>query len=348
MRSLGIVLLMVVACHRDEGPRAQRTHAPPPAPRARPTAPAAASAPTDAFLVATKLERISLEPLRWKRAGHLWQRGATARAPLDLGDVAAMRSHVFDDDYWYEARCTAGCDVSHGATHTLSRVDRRSGARTVLATEASGGDDFSGLRIAGPYLLWSSFSGYGDYGAVSRVHRDGGRVELLWEDAAIVDFAQHADGILAWSLGAVAWIPDGGPAQVLARGLRDVSGAALDETTVYISERGDPYWRSADSGRILSVPRAGGPPKVLVGPVRWPAGVAVDDRAVYWILEQRQVVFAAPKAGGATRELALPPLVGADPDCAQTIGLAPDPAGLYVLRSGGGDCGDSLSFVPTR
>lgn len=355
MRSCVVALLMLAACTKDEGPKSTsvpRASTPPPAPAPAvsapappPTTPRTALAPP--FIVAAGARVVATDPLRWERDGHLWERGADPRKPIDLGERAAMKSAVFDADHWYVTACSAGCDQSHGQSHTLTRISRRDGTRKDLVTETYSGDNFNHLRVVGEHLVWCKFGAYGDEGEIHRMHRDGGAVEVLWKDTAARGYEILPGGMLAWSWTSVAWIADGKPAQVLASGLAQVNDATLHGDHVYIAEHGKPHHDEPPSGRVLRVPRSGGAPELLAGPVAWPQGVAADDHRVYIVLEDLPEVIVQPLPMGPLHNIKLPRPSGSQ-RCLHAFHMEQDPAGLYVQLGGyGSSCPHTIVFVPT-
>ena len=108
--------------------------------------------------------------------------------------------------------------------------------------------------------------------------------------------------LLALTKGEVISIPrQSGKAAVLARGLDEAHAFAIGANHIYIAERGDPYWRSADSGYLAQVPRAGGKTTRLVGPVLWPEGVAVIGEQVFVGLHNGDILVTDPSGRAVTK-----------------------------------------------
>jgi hypothetical protein len=96
----------------------------------------------------------------------------------------------------------------------------------------------------------------------------------------------------------------GGAPAAVGGGLAGANCVAVDEKSAYVSLAGTDAKQHAD-GMIVSVPKNGGPAKVLVKDVHAPADVQIDATDTYWIDGDK--VMKAPKTGGATTQLAQAP-----------------------------------------
>lgn len=237
------------------------------------------------------------EHVYWaSRKGVVWRVRLTGGAAEEVGTIQSSRLLAIDEDAYYWAECGTGGCGHHGDNRALVRVSRADGSRRVLA------DRLGIVHVAaidrGDLVIGTWNDDYGAAGAVTRVARKGGSPVTLWKGGAVEDLLVERDRVLAVSAAELVAIPRGrGKPLVLASGLDHASAVAADATHVYVAERGDPYWKSADSGFLVRVPRRGGKAERILGPVRWPEGVAVIGERVMVGLARGDIVSVG-KAGG--------------------------------------------------
>jgi hypothetical protein len=244
--------------------------------------------------------------------------------------------------YWFVLGCEAGGCGPHGTGAIINRVDRTTGATIQIAGPD---EEIMFAEVVGDTLYWATFGEYGLTGSLRRTPIAGGKPTTLWTGEAV-------NAVLI--RGAVAYVADnktvsavalaGGTPRTLVKGLRSAHGLAVDDKYLYVTDRGDAYRASKDSGSVLRVPLAGGKPEPLAGPVRWPTVVGVDDDRVYFMGDDSGDVWAIPKAGG-TPSLVIP-TPPQDRPCRNTTWLHVGPHGLEYLRmSPGHERGTLWSIV---
>jgi hypothetical protein len=162
------------------------------------------------------------------------------------------------------------------------------GAPTVLAYSGPGR---WGFAVAGGYAYWTTEQ------SILSVPTTGGATKTVIRVAfAPLDIAVH-NGRLYWTDigGALSTVSVAGAApRVLASGLGNLGGLAVDDTNVYITEEcGQPdascpspglgTTASAGTGRLLSVPLAGGAATTLASQQLNPSSIVIDTGQIYWI-----------------------------------------------------------------
>jgi hypothetical protein len=364
MRGLNVCgVVMIAACSREpsgshkskeapEPPASVVPESPPPLqedPCPKSAAPVVANAPV---VIADKVRVFQSEmPLRWFGSDkHLYELDSDPRRPKDLGHADGFKSAVWDDKYWYRAKCFENCDnrTSMGRPVAVERIDRVTGESNRLG---KGDYGLGNIRLFGDYVYWGVY-GHQIGGGVTRVSKAGGDQE----DIRIAKDAMHEDkieelrgypaGILAQGTRTIAWIPANGerPRMILEVS-KDMGPAVLDGDSFYVAERGDPYWQSKDSGFIHRVAVADGKDTKLAGPVRWPSAIATFGSNVYFMLKESGDIWSVPKDGGETR-VVLPNGPRLEP-CDESLGLWADERGLFWLR--GKEFfsqGDRIYFLP--
>lgn len=272
---------------------------------------------------------IHRDHLYWSsRKGVVWRLALAGGAAEEVAEVETRRLLAIDDDSFYWAECGAGGCGHHGDNQALVRVSRAKKTRTVLA------DGLGIVHVAaldrGDLYLGTWDDDHGARGSIARVSRKGGALATLWRGGAVEDLVVDRDRIVAVAGGELVSIPRGaGKPAVLAGGLQAPHAVAVDATHAYVAERGDPYWQSGDSGYLVRVPLAGGKAERLLGPVRWPEGVAVlGDRVLVGLA--RGDVLSVPRGGGAptvvVREKRPEP-------CRETFWMRSAGGALYWLRA---------------
>jgi hypothetical protein len=281
-------------------------------------------------------------PLRWiAQDGHFHELAADPLHPTDLGPSSAFKSTVWDDRYWYRARCYDDCEelTDMGVPLAIERVDRRTDKRVRL-TQAEHG--IHAIAPLGDSVYWGIY-GHQIDGGVWRVLKQGGRQEPLLTSQKIERIHTYDDGLLVEAIAMVGWIPRIGEPSTVLGGIAEVGAATHDGDDFYVAERGDPYWQSKDSGYIHRI-HAGKDTK-LAGPVRWPSAVAAYGANVYFMLSETGDIWSVPKAGGTAKVALAGPRI--EP-CDNSLGLWADARGLYWLRGHRlfGAPGQRLYFMP--
>ena len=266
--------------------------------------------------------------LYWaSRKGVVWRVRRAGGAAEEMGAIESSSLLAIDEDFYYWAECGTGGCGHHGDNQALVRVSRADGSRRVLA------DRLGIVHVAvidrGDLYIGTWDDDYGATGSVARVSRKGGSLATLWKGGAVEDLLVDRDRVLAVSRAEVVAIPRGrGKPIAVASGLDHASAVAVDATHVYVAERGDPYWQSADSGYLVRVPRQGGKPERILGPVRWPEGVAVIGERVLVGLDKGDIVSVG-KAGGSPAVLVRETRTES---CRDTLWMRALGGSLYWLR----------------
>lgn len=316
-------------------------------PRALPPAPAARQAPCPETVAAEHADApvviadgvVVLQrdmPLRWLAADdHVYELASDPRHSKDLGPASRFKGVVWDDRYWYRARCYEDCDdlTSMGFPTAVERIDRVTGERKRLGRGDYG---LGSILLFGDRVYWGVF-GHQIEGGVSRVPKLGGPQEHVRIpnqgrfDDKVTALRPYRDGILVEGDRTIGWIPANGdrPRTILEVPYR-MGSAVRDGDAFYIAERGDPYWQAKDSGYIHRVSAIDGTDTKLAGPLRWPSAIATFGPNVYFALEESGDVRWVPKAGGATRRVPTDGL-RIEP-CDPSRGLWADERGLFWQR----------------
>jgi hypothetical protein len=249
---------------------------------------------------------------------------------LESVDARTVPKHVIamSTDYWFVPGCQpGGCD-EHGAGTIVNRIDRKSGATLQIGGPDS---EIAFAEVVGDALYWATYGPYGLSGALNRTPIAGGKTTALWTGKAVNSVLIH---------GATAYVADdtsvssvalsGGAPRTLVKGLVAAHGLAVDDKYLYVTDRGDAYVNSKDSGSVLRVPLGGGNADKLAGPVRWPTVVGVDDERVYFMGDESGDVWAIPKAGG--KAFVYIPTPPKDWPCRSTTWMHVGSQGLKYLR----------------
>ena len=230
--------------------------------------------------------------------------------------------------YWFVSACEAGGCGPHGTGAIINRVDRTTGASVQIAGPD---EEIMFAEVVGDALYWATFGEYGLTGALRRVPIAGGKPTTLWTGTAVNAVLIRGASAYVADDRTVSAVPlSGGRPRTLVKDLRSAHGLAVDDTYLYVTDRGDAYHASNDSGSVLRVPLAGGKPEQLAGPVRWPTVVGVDDDRVYFMGDDSGDVWAIPKAGG-TPALYIP-MPPQDWPCRDSKWLHVGSQGLAYLR----------------
>jgi hypothetical protein len=262
---------------------------------------------------------------------------SSGKAKRAFGNSEVPRgARALDAGSWFVEHCEAGGCGEHGTGVVIDRVSMFKQPTVQLVGPQS---EIVWTELVGDYLYWGTFGPYGQTGEFRRIHPDGGDVETLWTGSGVT--AVLIDGSTAFVSDGrtVSAVPiDGRKPHVLAKDLVDVTALAADAKDLYIVDRGDPYWQSKDSGSILRVPRDGGTVTKLVGPIRWPTTVAVDDDRVYYMADHAGDIWSMPKSGGSPTILV--PTPPGDWPCRMSKWLRADASGLHWIR-----IDDGIGFV---
>jgi len=262
------------------------------------------------------------------RKGVVWRLPLGGGAAEEVGEIEGARLLAIDDEFFYRAECGTGGCGHHGDNQALIRVSRTNRARTVLA------DRLGIVHVAvldrGNIYIGTWDDDHGARGSVARLPRKGGSLTTLWQGGAVEDLFIDGDRVFAVAGGEVISIPRaGGNPVVVVSGLQDARAVSVDSSHVYVAERGDPYWQSADSGYLVRVPRGGGKSERMLGPVRWPEGVAVlGDRVLVGLAKGD--ILSIPRSGGTPEVLVAE--TRSDP-CRETFWMRAIGGSLYWLRA---------------
>jgi hypothetical protein len=162
--------------------------------------------------------------------------------------------------------------------------------------------DPKGLAVNDTHVYWAN-GGYGvdetgSTGAtIMRVAKSGGTPETVSEAVYPIALALDDDAVY-WSdadLDQIVMRPlEGTSNTVLAESQRTVKYLALDSTSV--------YWTN-ETGEVVKVAKAGGPPTVLASGQSQPLGIAVDATRVYWAAAGDGWIRSVPLSGGAVQNV---------------------------------------------
>lgn len=277
-------------------------------------------------------------PLQWSdgATGRWYELGtAPTVAFVDRGPGDQVEGRTWDERNWYRLTCIGDCrpESSHGVALAVVAIDRKTGAETRLTSgDRAFGDGGGDLLAYGDHVYWGTYP-HDSGGGVYRVAKAGGAPETVWEGGAIDRLLAFPDGILAIAGWSLIWIPrDGGKPTEVVRVGWEISAVATDGDAWFFAERGDRFWQSADSGSIYRVPRAGGAPTRLLGPIRWPTALAVRGDRLYYMIEDSDAVWSIAKTGGPpTIVIPEDPQLAARP-CLSTLALWVDERGLFRYR----------------
>jgi hypothetical protein len=281
-------------------------------------------------------------PLRWiAQDSHLHELAADPLSPIDLGPSDQFKSGVWDDKYWYRRRCYEHCvaQTDMGVPTAVERVDRKTGESLRLG---EGDYGLGNILPFGDFVYWGVY-GHQINGGVWRVAKSGGKQELVrLPDDKIAALHAYPDGILVQGTRTLGWVPMTGAPQLVLEVRQDIGPGVRDGNDFYVAERGDPYWKSADSGFIHRV--ANGKDTKLAGPVRWPSAIATFGPNVYFMLTESGDIWSVPKAGGNARVILVGPRI--EP-CDESLAMWADARGLFWLRGKRFfSTGDRLYFAP--
>jgi hypothetical protein len=353
-----LIALLLFGCSKA-GNEAPNKAAPPPAQHApapaRPAGPPPAETPDDAGddnegpcpktggPQTTGVRRIGLYGrMLPDERGHAWyskknftvfDREGKVLEKVDIAEVPANLV-AQNADAWFVQSCEAGGCGEHGTGHELSRLDRATKKTTKLAGPES---EIAFAEVIGDDLYWATFGPYGQTGELRRVPIKGGKTETLWKGTGVNRvLIQDGTAYVAEDKAVWAVALDGRKPRQLAKDLTQAEGLAANATHVYITDRGDPYGKSAPSGSVLRVAVGGGAVEKLAGPVRWPNVVAVDDARIYFMGDESGDVMSMPITGGAPSVLI--PTPPKDWPCRSTVWMMVNKIGLqYVRMSKGWD-----------
>jgi hypothetical protein len=195
-----------------------------------------------------------------------------------------------------------------------ARLDGR-GAPVVVSAER---DDPIELASDGTSVYYTMFASR----EVRRVAWDGGRARRFARGGPSWTIALDATHLYVaeYGRGRVVKVPKrGGPAVVLARGLRRPVGITLDGDTVYIACEGD--------GSVRRVAKRGGRVTTLSTGHANNDILAVDDTHVYFADWNSQALMRAPKDGSAPATVAMPGLHA-------IVGIAVDDTHVALTSNG--------------
>lgn len=111
----------------------------------------------------------------------------------------------------------------------------------------------------------------------------------------VVDVDANRTGMTRGS--AVVRIPaEGGERVTLGRSEGEIPDLALDDANV--------YWADRLEGTLVSVPKAGGAPRVVASERGLPGSVVVAGDALTWVEKRSESVWTVPRSGGTPRRVA--------------------------------------------
>jgi hypothetical protein len=161
------------------------------------------------------------------------------------------------------------------------------GAPTILASSGQGGRAFA---VAGGHAYWAT-----EQSILSVLATGGASHAVTTVASAPLDLAVHNDRLYWTDVGGqLSTVPvAGGTSQVLASGLGNLGGLAVDDSNVYLTQECGPPDASCPSpgvgtitsigtGRLLSVSLGGGAVTTLVSQQLTPTSVIVDIGNIYW------------------------------------------------------------------
>jgi hypothetical protein len=132
-------------------------------------------------------------------------------------------------------------------------------------------------------VYWTYYPRHSGHGAVMMAPLRGGSPVTLSSGGLPTGIAVDATSVY-WGdedLGVMKKPIAGGPAVTLASGYSAVA-LALDSIPVAGGNAANVYWTDA-AGSVMTVPVSGGTPVTLASGQGWPAAIAVDSTAVYWV-----------------------------------------------------------------
>lgn len=210
------------------------------------------------------------------------------------------RDLIADADALYWLVCDAG-----PARSSVHRIAKKGGAVVELArfgkntTQLGADETHLYLPVAGHELVRNA--------EILRVSKAGGAVEVIVPDVgepAVSGIAVDGEYAYYAHRGGVARVrKSGGTPELLARGAFAFR-IAVDASHLYYTE-----YSNETAGRVMRLPKAGGPPQELISGLRGTHAIAIDAMNVYVTscvglsCKQREV-FAVAKEGGAPRLLA--------------------------------------------
>jgi hypothetical protein len=166
----------------------------------------------------------------------------------------------------------------------LQRAPKQGGVPTTITSTPS---PVSGMAIDGQSVFWTDSQSPGGHVYRSDLAGAGGPTDLAGYQSSPIGIVRTS-GTLFWAnrgglsndAGAIVTMPDDGGAMALATGLAASMRLAVDATDVYFCEMGE---YDGFTGAIGRVARSGGPVTRLATQQGMPVGIAVDDKAVYWV-----------------------------------------------------------------
>jgi hypothetical protein len=196
------------------------------------------------------------------------------------------------------------------AAGSVERVPKQGGV-TMLVFSSSGGAFGPGASVAvdDTDVYWTSAmqGGAAKSGLLQRQDKNGGQPTTVTQSAGSTFSCVVLDSeYMYWVQGNAVFRASkkGGPPAAVGGGLGGANCVAVDEKRAYVSIGGTDSKQHSD-GMIVSVPKSGGPAKIIVKDVHAPADVQVDATDAYWIDGDK--LMKAPKAGGAATQLSQAP-----------------------------------------
>jgi hypothetical protein len=193
---------------------------------------------------------------------------------------------------------------------TLERVPKQGGV-TMLVYSGSGSGFGPGASVAvdDTDVYWTSAmqGATAKTNLLRRQDKNGGQPTTVTQSAGSTFSCVVLDSeYMYWVQGSAVFRASkkGGPPAAVGGGLGGANCVAVDEKSAYVSLAGTDSKQHAD-GMIVSVPKSGGPAKVLVKDVHAPADVQIDATDAYWIDGDK--VMKVAKTGGAATQLAQAP-----------------------------------------
>jgi hypothetical protein len=280
--------------------------------------------------------------------GWVWQSrksvhvfGPTSGKPIHTTPASSVPKGIvaMDDDAWYVRHCETGGCGPHGTGVVVDRVERTGGATKQVVPPQS---EIASAEIVGDFLYWATFGPYGESGALSRVTRTGGKVEVLWSGGGVNDMVIDGEDAFVVDDTTLVQIPlTGGKPIELAKKLENATDVEVRGDTVFFIEGGDPYWAAPASGFVRSVPRGGGKVTTLAGPLDHPSVVTADETRVYWMLQRSGTIWSIDRKPDA-EPVMLVPQPPRDGACLTSVWIRADQQGLMWLRKAGMAHGGTL------
>ena len=191
---------------------------------------------------------------------------------------------------------------------SIRRVPKTGGQWSELAVDIEGGGAFSMVVLDESYVY-----ARGNCGEIVRIAKSGGPVEPVVSSEGCIGGIAIDEQWVYYAVdshgGAIARVPKSGgveqvlaPAEVAAAGgyTGGAPGIAVDAERV--------VWMSSNTGRVLSVPKAGGDVKELATGIHMGQDVVTDGEHVYW--SEFNVVGVVGVEGGIAMALAQSPQLG--------------------------------------